>query len=427
MARRFPFVALLTALIAGIASAQPDDLAQRHQKMRELADQKAELHVRDSVKDAGILAKASGVAAVERLKQLRIGIDTMVISKSKREELLKVVDLAIVSIRNPTAPTVDSAFGGVKADKAAAEQAMKKEVSDIAAGIATVTKLNEEGRSREAEIKAAELAQRYPNNPAAFQLVEKGTIAERIAASNAMAKMQNERILYTFNDVMKSSLPAKGDIEFDKEYWNKRVKPRLDGEKITPELEAILKSLETPIPTQLQSMPFEEAVQELSTQINQPIYLDKKSLEEIPGFDMKKAITPLAVPRGTPLSARTVLRALLQSQGLTFVVKDNIIQVVTIEKAQSMLTTKAYYIGDIIQAVGPFGGAVKWGTYLDHQQTEQNVKMVVEAIRGVDPMAWRERTGGPASVTFHYPSMSIIVKAPAEVHATLGSKLGAGK
>ena len=133
-----------------------------------------------------------------------------------------------------------------------------------------------------------------------------------------------------------------------------------------------------------------------------------------------------AMPDGR-VSARTVLRALLQSQGLTFVVKDNIIQVVTIEKAQSMLTTKAYYIGDIVQAMGPFGGAVKWGTYLDYQQTESNVKMIVESIRGVDPMAWRERTGGPSSVTFHYPSMSIIVKAPAEVHATLGSKLGAGK
>jgi hypothetical protein len=394
--------------------------------MRALADQKADSHVRESVKDAGILAKASGVAAVERLKQLRLGLDSMVISNAKRDELIKVIDLAIVSIRNPTAPTVDSAFGGVKADKAAAEQAMKKEVADIAAGIAAVARLNDEGRTRDAELKAAELAQRYPNNPAAFVLVEKGTITERIAESNALAKMQNERILYTFNDVMRSSLPAKGDIEFPKD-WNERMKNRPRGEKLSPELEAIIKSLDTPIPTQLQSMPFEEAVQELSTQINQPIYLDKKSLEEVPGFDMKKAITPLAVPKGTPLSARTVLRALLQSQGLTFVVKDNIIQVVTIEKAQGMLTTKAYYIGDIVQAMGPFGGAVKWGTYLDHQQTEQNVKMIVESIRGVDPMAWRERTGGPSSVTFHYPSMSIIVKAPAEVHATLGSKLGAGK
>lgn len=426
MARRFPFAALLTALIAGAASAQPADLAQRQQQMRELADQKADAHVRDSIKDAGILAKASGVAAVERLKQLKVGIDTMVISKSKRDELFKVIDLAIVSIQNPTAPTVDSAFGGVKADKAAAEQAMKREASDIASGIAAVTRLNEEGRTREAEIKAAELAQRYPNNPAAFVLVEKGTISERIAESNALAKMQNERILYTFNDVMRSSLPVKGDIEFPKD-WNERMKNRPKGDKLSPELEAIMKSLDTPIPTQLQSMPFEEAVQELSTQINQPIYLDKKSIEEVPGFDMKKAVTPLAVPKGTPLSARTVLRALLQSQGLTFVVKDNIIQVVTIEKAQGMLSTKAYYIGDIIQAVGPFGGAVKWGTYLDYQQTESNVKMIVEAIRGYDPMAWRERSNGPASVTFHYPSMSIIVKAPAEVHATLGSKLGTGK
>jgi hypothetical protein len=418
---RFLLCAWLASAFALSAPAQSDPV-ERQRAMQAIADQKAETSVNEAIAEAQKSAKLSPLAATERLKQAKLGLDLIVLSNAKKGELFKRIDAAIEQVKNPNAPppAADPA-AGVKAERKQVDQAMKQEVADVAAGIADVAKLNAEGRTREAEFKAAELAKRYPNNPAAYQLVEKGSMAEKIAMSRDLARMQNERVLYVYNDVMRSTLPVKGDVEFPAD-WKERTKNRGLGEKLSPETEAIIKALDKSIPTQLQSMPFEEAVQSISNEINQPIYLDKKSIEEIPGFDMKRPTTPLSVPRGTPLSARTMLRAMLQSQGLTFVVRDNIIQVVTIEKAQAMLTTKAYYIGDIVQAAGPFGGAARWGTFLDYQQTEQNVKYVVDAIRGVDPLAWRERTGGVASVTFHYPSMSIIVKAPAEVHATLSDK-----
>ena len=425
MARHFLICsAILTS--ATLAPAQPTDAVVRQQQMREIADQKADAHVRESIREAEKLSKTSVIAATERLKQIRVGLDTMLVSNAKKDELFKALDLATLRLNHPNERTTDSETATVKADRAAAAAAMKKEVDDVASGVADVARLSDAGRTKEAEAKALDLARRYPNNPAAFSLAESGKIADRLAASNALAKMQNERVLYTFNDVARSAMPAMGDVEFPKN-WREISARRLREERLSPELEAILKSLDTPISTQLQSMPFEEAVQQLSTTIDQPIYLDKKSLEDLPGFDLKKAVTPLAVPNGTKLTARTVLRALLQSQGLTFIVRDNIIQVMTVEKAQTMLVKKAYYIGDVVQAIGPFGGATRWGTYLDYQQTEANVKMVIEALRGYDPMAWREKTGGPGSVTFHYPSMSLVVTAPAEVHATLGTKLGPGR
>jgi hypothetical protein len=411
---------------ASLSPAQPPDAIARQQQMRDLADQKADAHVRESIREAEKLAKTSVVAATERLKQVRVGLDTMLVSNAKKEELFKALDLASVSLKNPNEPTTDPVVATVKADRTATAVAMKTEVDDVTAGVNEVARLIDAGRTKEAEAKALDLARRYPNNPAAFSLIEKGTIADRLAASRALAKMQNERVLYTFNDVARSAMPAMGDVEFPKN-WREMSARRLKDEQLSPELQSILKALDTPISTQLQSMPFEEAVQQLSTTIDQPIYLDKKSLEDLPGFDLKKSVTPLAVPNGTKLTARTVLRALLQSQGLTFIVRDNIIQVMTVEKAQTMLVKKAYYIGDVVQAIGPFGGATRWGTYLDYQQTEANVKMVIEALRGYDPMAWREKTGGPGAVTFHYPSMSLVVTAPAEVHATLGTKLGPGR
>lgn len=87
-----------------------------------------------------------------------------------------------------------------------------------------------------------------------------------------------------------------------------------------------------------------------------------------------------------------------------------------------MLVTRVYYLGDLAKGVGPFG-AVQWGPNLNLQQTLANADTIVKAIKqSVDPMCWKEN-GGPCTITFHYPSMAIIVKASAEVHSSLGSAL----
>jgi hypothetical protein len=163
----------------------------------------------------------------------------------------------------------------------------------------------------------------------------------------------------------------------------------------------------------------EEVLQELSNQLGENILIDKRSLADL-GIDLQRPVTL----RANNLSLRTVLRQVLGTYGLTFLVKDESIQVMTVEKARSLLVTRVYYLGDLVQGIGPFGGAPQWGTFLDMQQTLQNVELLVRTIQtSIDPLFWREN-GGPGTITFHYPSMSIIVRASAEVHALFGSRLG---
>ena len=155
--------------------------------------------------------------------------------------------------------------------------------------------------------------------------------------------------------------------------------------------------------------------------LDQPLLLDKKSLEDLL-VDLKKGVSLQA--KG--LSGRTVLRSVLASQGLTFIVKDETIQVVTLEKAKSTLTTRAYYLGDLVTGVGPFGD-FRFGPFLNLAQTQESVRVLQETItKSIDPLSWREN-GGPGTVTFHLPSMSLIVRAPTEVHFTLSKSFGGGR
>ncbi len=88
------------------------------------------------------------------------------------------------------------------------------------------------------------------------------------------------------------------------------------------------------------------------------------------------------------------------------------------------MVTHSYEIRDLVQTGGPFNGAMTWGPYVDFQQTQQNAQMMIDAISGsIDPMVWKGKSGGPATITFHYPSMSLIIRAPSEVHSDISKSL----
>ncbi|MFY7952303.1 MAG: hypothetical protein ACOVT5_07330, partial [Armatimonadaceae bacterium] len=64
-----------------------------------------------------------------------------------------------------------------------------------------------------------------------------------------------------------------------------------------------------------------------------------------------------------------------------------------------------------------------WGACLDYQAAAATAQITTDAIeKGVEPAAW-ERSGGVGSITFHHGTMSLIVRAPSEVHADLYRKM----
>jgi hypothetical protein len=404
------------ALLSVSAQAQVDPL-EAAKVRRSIADQRADSQVKEAIQEAEKVAKASPTTAVKALKQTRLELDISAdISSDKRKELVSKLDakIAVLEGRAPL-PTVDPKIAKQKELIAKTLAASQLEAKEVHEGVIEIQKAQDSNNPTKAMSKIAELSRKYPNNPSVILLQGQGTMAERVIEARLLAKEQNERIIYAMNDVARSNLPLKGDLEYPKN-WKEISERRLQPYKLSAEEEAILEALEKPVKQGFNGQPFEESLQNLSNLINQPIYIDKKSLEDS-GRDLR---TPVNMPGN--VTARTALRALLQAQGLTFIIKDKVIQVVTTEKAQASLVTRVYYLGDLTVATGPFGGAPMWGPLVDAQQTMKNADVIIESIKtSVDPLVWKEKQG-PATITFHFPSM-IIVRAPAEVHSSLSGKL----
>lgn len=419
---RLRLAAALAAGLAGLASAQPGDPLAEARARQSLADQKASAEVQTALQDADRLARTNPARAAQILKTVQNGIDlSAAISPEARRALTTQLQARLAAIEGRPAPAPaarpDPAAPGVKADRKAAFEAMQAELKEVREGIDVVARFREQNKFAEADTAAAALARKYPTNPAVLALTQKDATANAVAESRAFADMQSKRLVAAQNNLIASSLPAKGDIEFPAD-WATRAGRRTNEQKLTTKERELLAALDRPVTLAIKDQPLEYALQELSDKLGQRLLVDQKSLRDL-DIDLKKTTSLDA--RG--LSARTALRQVLAANGLTFVVKDEAIQVVTVERSRDLLVTRVYYLGDLIQGVGPFGGALQWGPLLDFQQTEANAKMIIDAIKSsVDPMSW-EGKGGSGTVSFHFPSMSLIVRASSEVHASLGSRL----
>jgi hypothetical protein len=406
-------------LVVSSGFAQPDSV-ETQRALRQVADQRTEQNVREALELAEKDARVSKTRAIEQLKKLAEAIDLNVqISSKKREELAQLVQTKLAALQGKPAPQPPDPRAKQQQEKRQkAYEVGAAEAKEVREAVVEVQKLHDVGKYAQASSKIGELAKKYPQNPAVQILAGQGMMGDRITEARLLSHEMNLRNQMAMLDTARSSLPPKGDMELPAD-WAEKTKRRRDAlqPKLSKEEESILQALDSVVKQGLNNAPFEEAVQQLSTLIDKPIYLDKNSLSDA-GLDMKK---PVSMPAN--VTARTALRALLQSQGLTFVIKDKVIQVLTLERASETLVTRAYDITDLTKLSGPFGGAVTWGPAADYQQTLANAEIIIKSIKAsVDPQVWSDNHG-IATISFLYPG-TIIVRAPSEVHVSLGKSLG---
>ena len=408
--------------VNGFAQA-PVDPIERGKATQSLAEQKADNEVVEAIASADKLKIVSTVKAIQRLKNAQVGLALAVsLGQTKRTELDAKLEakIGILEGKSPR-PTTDTAANAVKLREKLDQLKAAIELNEIAEGLKKAADAADANRHNEARRHVLSLTEKYPNNPQVIALSGQTNTSDQLRANQKLSRDYADAWLVNQRQVVASSIPTTDDIQFpDAKKWQALTKARKNQDRIqlSPKEESILKSLDTAFPANFADRPFEEALQELSNAIDQPIFIDKKSLEDA-GLDLSRKVTF----KGN-VTARTALRALLQANQLTFIVKEEMIQVVTMERAEKELTTRSYYLGDLVQGVGPFGNAVVWGPNLSYQQTVTNSETIVKSITdSIDPRCWKQNNG-PCTITFHMPTMSVVVRASTEVHASMGYTVG---
>ncbi len=110
----------------------------------------------------------------------------------------------------------------------------------------------------------------------------------------------------------------------------------------------ILDALEANVDLDYPETPLKEVIEDLKERFGIPIVLATKKLEEA-AINLE---TPVTV-NFKQISLRAGLRNMLGELGLTYLIKDEVMQITTPEDAGSQLITKVYRVGDLVVPIAP--------------------------------------------------------------------------
>jgi hypothetical protein len=118
------------------------------------------------------------------------------------------------------------------------------------------------------------------------------------------------------------------------------------------------------------------------------------------------------------LTVRTALKKILGDKGLTYIIKEGNLQVMTPKKASEYTVVRTYQIDDLT-APDPMIQRM-FGPFVAQAQKIRNAQSIIGLIQGsIEPSYWQPN--GPGTITFEPISGALIVRASAEMHYQLGS------
>jgi hypothetical protein len=414
-----PIFAVVLSAVAPVQAqtGKGPDLLDKIKGMNEIQAQKMEADVKDALKDAQTLSGSDPAGALDRLQRTLTRLEADRSLTPGRRDLLTRQLRDRIKVAQVEADRA-AQRGNAANDKLARTDSKSKDAEARAAenelivrNLAQITDLQKKGKTREATRQAEDLFRRYPNLAAPQAIGQTTSILDQVAYLNQIKDDRAGRRSSALNSVDRSALAPGSDMEFPKD-WATRVAKREPANLPAPtsKEKSILSALDKSI-----SVNFYDAIEELSTTLGQPILLDKAALGDA------LVTSETQVNFGVKdVKARTVLRKVLADVGLAYIIKDEAIQVVTEKQAKETLVTRSYYLGSLL-AGGNFSNAgIRFFPGVTQFEMMQNMLSIVHMIQSsVDPQSW-QINGGQGTITFHAPSMTLVIRNTAEVHGMMG-------
>jgi len=247
-----------------------------------------------------------------------------------------------------------------------------------------------------------------PDRKGAYEQATK-TLAVRGVNVIDASNLQDERVrryLGAMKGIDEALLPPIGEYTFPPNWADLSKRHEKSGNTLTQRERELLRELNYSRELEFQGEKLQDVIKYLEKVSGQPINADPEALREA---NVTYEGSVVNYPR-RKAALRYTLKKVLGDLGLTYVVKDESILITTPARAREMMTTRTYYVGDLI-AVDPRQGPLA--------MTQQVNQLLVLIQQTIDPESWEYR-GGPGSIYFDPASMTFVVKQSAEVHYRMG-------
>jgi hypothetical protein len=378
--RRCGLPALLLVLVGTVAAQPPGEVLKKSEDARKIEAQKLEIQFSDAIRQADSIGRSNPRQAVQVLQDATAAIsaDTEALTPERRAAMLRKLEL-------------DRKAWGDRAD-----------TRTITPGPSTGSTTRPETRQARDTKEVYDFVK---------DRVDKGNYNK-----TELAKIADDRgkaNLAISNLIVKAGIPEYRDMTFPRD-WVEKMSKRTSGVRMTEQEKAILKALGAQITVDYQDnkFTFKDVIDDLQRRTGQPFVVDQRALDEA----NVKYDTPVNLSlKG--VTTRTVLKRILADLNLTYVVKDQAIQITTPARAKEMLTIRSYSVVDLMPMVD-----MRLPYALNQIQAYNTLQQLVVLItQTVEPDSWEVNgKGGLGTIVFNPVSFQLIVKQTAEVHYLMG-------
>jgi hypothetical protein len=204
-------------------------------------------------------------------------------------------------------------------------------------------------------------------------------------------------------------------IEFPP-YWKELTERRkkMVEQQLTKKEVALLKALNSVMTPDYDNEKFKAVINHLQEKTGLTIIVDEPSLNDL----MLDYDAPVTFKLPVKVSVRAVLKKILGDKGLTYIIKEGAIQVMTPKKAAEHTVVRAYQIDDLVAPSPQM--QMMFGPFIAQAKMMQNAQQLINLIQAtIEPNYWQPN--GPGTIAFFAPTKSLLIRASAEMHYQLGS------
>lgn len=409
---------VMGTLAVPLLAQEKKDLLQEAKARQVVKAQEFEQRITEMQGEAARIGKAKPGEAADLLRSALNQLEEdQLLSEEKRAKMIRITRALLRDFQADVRDRNNGVFNPLPRERS---DARVSEIDRQRADVDFLTRQQNQARAAQASgnsFEAAriynEMAKRFPDNPGVQGGRAINSLGTSVAAGQDIKNRRAESMLMVVRGIEKATLVPAGDVDFPSD-WAEKSKRRSSKNNLTEKEKMILKALETPIPAEFNGATLQEVISLLEKTTGIPIVLDRAGLNEL-GVSYDSQVN-CNIKRAT---LRSVLKKVLGDLNLAYIIKDEAIQVVSIDKARTTLTTRSYYVGDL---VGLNGGAGFFGPFTPRLQAVTQLQEIMVLItQSIDPESWAvNNSGGLGSIAFNPISFTFVVRQTAEMHLRMG-------
>ena len=310
--------------------------------------------------------------ALDSLNRLRRRVDGSTVDETSKRTLARMVDRELEKQKqyveaNRADIELELQNDAVRtslATDAAREAQIDEEISEL---VDTFNDLIRERRFSEAEVVAKQVGELKPGSTIATTMIQKSRFATRDQIMREIQAGKEQVFQEGLADVERtSSNPAGYDPEqpmsFDRDpqSWHELTlrRTRDRGSRfLTVQEQKLRAKLSMPVSVQYRDRPLNEVISDLAKVTGTPIVMNQRAMEAV-GVPVD---TPIKLELPNEVELKSALNLILRDLDLGYEIRDEVLQITSLDAKRSNLITKTYKVADLVTPIPNFTSSYEDG------------------------------------------------------------------